>query len=464
MNAIIQCVSPVDGSVHVERTAMSLEQGRESFARAKAAQAGWETIPLAERTAMLGRAVDYFVAHQDAIALEISWQMGRPVSQAVGEIRGLEERARYMLGIARQALAQDELPLNGLALRTIRREALGTVLVIAPWNFPLLTATNAIFPALAAGNAVILKHSAQTLLCGERFAAAFAAAGMPEGVFQLLMTTNGDTTRLIGEAHHDHAVFTGSVEVGRDLQKANAGSFSGIDLELGGKDPAYVRADANVAFAAEQIVDGAFFNSGQSCCGIERVYVHKAVYEDFVAKVVAIVRAYRLGNPTDSSVTLGPVVSTKAADFVRGQIADAVAQGARALIAPADFPESKEGTPYLAPQVLVDVTHGMRVMTEESFGPVVGIMAVDSDDAAVRLMNDSRYGLTISIWTRDLVAAEAISRRMETGTCFANRCGYLDPGLAWTGVKDTGRGCSLSTHAYAHLTRLKSYHFRTQPD
>lgn len=464
MLATIKCVSPVDGSIFAERAAMSLEQGRESFARAKAAQDTWETTPLAERTAILGRAVDYFIANRDEIALEISWQMGRPVSQAAGEIRGLEERARHMLSIAPKALAQEELPTNGLALRTIRREALGTALVIAPWNFPLLTATNAIFPALAAGNAVILKHSAQTLISGERFATGFAAAGLPEGVFQLLMTTNGDTTRLIEEAHHDHVVFTGSVEVGRDLQKANAGNFSGIDLELGGKDPAYVRADANVAFAAEQIADGAFFNSGQSCCAIERVYVHREVYTDFVAKLVEIVTSYQLGNPTDVDVTLGPVVSTKAADFVRGQIAEAVGQGARALIDPAYFPADKEGSPYLAPQVLVEVTHGMRVMTEESFGPVVGIMAVDDDEEAVRLMNDSQYGLTTSVWTKDLGVAEAISRRMETGTCFANRCDYLDPGLAWSGVKDTGRGCSLSAHAYGQLTRPKSFHFRAQPD
>jgi acyl-CoA reductase-like NAD-dependent aldehyde dehydrogenase len=411
---------------------------------------------------MLHKAVDYFLSKQTEIAEELAWQMGRPISQGAGEMRGLEERARHMIDIAPKALEQDDLPQNDLALRTIRREALGTVLVIAPWNFPYLTATNAIFPALAAGNAVILKHSAQTLVCGERFAQAFEAAGLPEGVFQLILTDNDDTTSLIGEGHHDHIVFTGSVGVGRYLQQANAVNFSGIDLELGGKDPAYVRADANVEFAATSLVDGAFFNSGQSCCGIERIYVHKDIFQPFLDKVIETVEAYRLGNPTDETTTLGPVVKPGAADFVRGQVKDAIAAGARALIDPALFPADQPGTAYLAPQVLVDVTHNMRVMTEESFGPVVGIMAVENDEEAIQLMNDSDFGLTTSIWTADLEVAETMSAQLETGTCFANRCDYLDPALAWTGVKDTGRGCSLSTHAYDQLTRLKSFHFRDQ--
>ena len=463
MSNIIQCISPVDGNVYAERPATSIDEARARFQTAKHVQGEWAALPLAERCALLHKAVDYFLSTQSEIAEELAWQMGRPVSQGAGEIRGLEERARHMIDIAPKTLEQDVLPQNDLALRTIRREALGAVLVIAPWNFPYLTATNAIFPALAAGNAIILKHSAQTLVCGERFAQAFKAAGLPEGVFQLILTNNSDTTSLIGEGHHDHIVFTGSVGVGRSLQQANAVNFSGIDLELGGKDPAYVRSDANVEFAATSLVDGAFFNSGQSCCGIERIYVHKDVFQPFLDKVVETVEAYRLGNPTDVSTTLGPVVKPGAAEFVRSQVSDAIAAGARALIDPASFPADQPGTAYLAPQVLVDVTHSMRVMSEESFGPVVGVMAVDNDEEAIQLMNDSDFGLTTSIWTADLDAAEAMSAQLETGTCFANRCDYLDPGLAWTGVKDTGRGCSLSAHAYDQLTRLKSYHFRNQP-
>jgi|TARA_R110002073_G_scaffold29145_1_gene92053 acyl-CoA reductase-like NAD-dependent aldehyde dehydrogenase len=464
MTIMIQCISPVDGSIYAERPATTLEEARQVFGTSKQAQKGWAAMPLTERCAILHKAVDHFISVKSEIGSELPWQMGRPVSQAAGEIDGLEERARHMIDIAPQALEQDALPQNGLALRTIRREALGTILVIAPWNFPYLTATNAIFPALAAGNSVVLKHSAQTLICGERFAEAFAAAGMPEGVFQVLLPTNDDTAILIGEGNHDHIVFTGSVGVGRHLQQANAVNFSGIDLELGGKDPAYVRADADINFAAENLMDGAFFNSGQSCCGIERIYVHEDIFASFIDKVEEVVKAYRLGNPTDPGVNFGPVVKPGAARFVRGQIDEAVAAGAKALIDPAHFPADAHGTSYLAPQVLVDVTHDMRVMTEESFGPVVGIMPVKDDAEAVQLMNDCDFGLTASIWTKDMAAAEALSEQLETGTCFANRCDYLDPGLAWTGVKDTGRGCSLSSHAYQHLTRLKSYHFRVQPE
>lgn len=464
MSKMIQCISPVDGCIYAERPATPLSDARKVFETAGCAQREWCDVPLADRCTLLHKAVNHLVARRDDIAPEISWQMGRPVSQAGGELGGLEERARHMIDIAPDALAQDTLPQNGLALRAIRREPLGTVLVIAPWNFPYLTATNAIFPALAAGNAVVLKHSAQTLVCGERFAEAFAAAGLPKGVFQVILTTNDDTATLIGEGHHDHIVFTGSVGVGRHLQQADAVNFSGIDLELGGKDPAYVRADADIDFAAENLVDGAFFNSGQSCCGIERIYVHEDAFDPFVARVVDLVNAYKLGNPTDPDTTLGPVVKPGAAEFVRGQIEEAVAQGATALIDPNAFPADAADSAYLAPQVLVNVTHDMRVMTEESFGPVVGIMQVTGDDEAVERMNDSDFGLTCSIWTADIAAAERLSRQLETGTCFVNRCDYLDPALAWTGVKDTGRGCSLSAHAYEHLTRLKSYYFRRQPE
>jgi acyl-CoA reductase-like NAD-dependent aldehyde dehydrogenase len=236
--------------------------------------------------------------------------------------------------------------------------------------------------------------------------------------------------------------------------------FAGIGLELGGKDPAYVRADADLAHAVENVVDGAFFNSGQSCCGIERVYVARERFDDFVEAAAETVRGYRLGDPLDPETTLGPLVRTSAADHVRGQVREAIAAGARALVDPAGFPAGREGTPYLAPQVLVDVDHGMRVMSEESFGPVVGILPVSGDDEAVALMNDSAYGLTASVWTRDLAAAEALGRRVETGTFFANRCDYLDPALAWTGVKDSGRGCTLSRVGFEHLTRPKSFHLR----
>lgn len=254
---------------------------------------------------------------------------------------------------------------------------------------------------------------------------------------------------------------TGSVPGGHAVQAAAASRFIGAALELGGKDPAYVCADADLDHAVENLVDGAMFNSGQSCCGIERIYVDRAVYPEFVERAVGLTRQYVLGNPLDTAVTLGPMVRAAAAEFVRAQIAEAVAQGAVAHIRWRDFPADVPGTPYLAPQVLTSVNHTMRVMTEETFGPVVGIMPVDSEDEAVSLMNDSPYGLTAAIWTSDEAAGIRIGDRIETGTWFMNRCDYLDPALAWAGAKDSGRGCALSVLGYQQLTRPKSFHLRT---
>jgi acyl-CoA reductase-like NAD-dependent aldehyde dehydrogenase len=431
-----------------------------ALARAIQAQAAWQAVPMAERQAILTRAVDAFVAETDAIAEELTWQMGRPVSQTPGEVRGFEERARYMVDAAPRALADIEAePKQGFR-RFIRREPLGVVAVIAPWNYPYLTSVNSVVPALMAGNAVVLKHSHQTPLCAERYAQVLEAAGLPEGVFQYLHMSHADTERMIRDERIGFVAFTGSVPGGHAISEALSGRFVGTGMELGGKDPAYVRADADLDFAVENLVDGAFFNSGQSCCGIERIYVHESLHDAFVDGFAELTRKYRLGNPLDKETNLGPMVRASAADFCRGQIADAVKAGARTLIDPAAFPADKPGTPYMAPQVLVHVDHSMRVMTEESFGPVIGIMKVASDEEAVKLMNDSEFGLTASVWTKDADAAIAVGDRVETGTWFMNRCDYLDPALAWTGVKNSGRGCTLSVVGYEHLTRPKSYHLR----
>jgi acyl-CoA reductase-like NAD-dependent aldehyde dehydrogenase len=459
---VLRTVSPVDGRVLVERARADERETAAALAAARGSQRAWRRRPVAERAALVSRAVDAFVARGAAVAEEITWQMGRPIAHSPGEVRGFEERARHMLAIAEESLA-DLVPAPKPGFRRfVRREPLGVVLVLAPWNYPYLTAVNAVVPALLAGNAVILKHSEQTPLCAERFGEAFAAAGLPRGVFQFLHCDHDAVARMIGSREVDFVAFTGSVEGGHAVQRAAAGRFIGTGLELGGKDPAYVRADAPFEHAVENLVDGAFFNAGQSCCGIERIYVHRSVYERFVEAFVAKVREYRLGDPLDPATTLGPLARARAADFVREQIAEAVASGARALIDPRAFPADRPGTPYLAPQVLVDVSHGMRVMAEESFGPLVGIMPVADDGEAVVRMNDSRYGLTASIWTGDAEAALAIGDEIETGTWFMNRCDYLDPALAWTGVKDSGRGVTLSRLGYEVLTRPKSYHLRLE--
>jgi len=458
MAALQQTISPIDGSVYVEREFASAPQIDAALAAAASAQRDWRATPLAERAALCSRLVDAFVAQTATIAEELTWQIGRPIAHSPFEMRGFADRARRMIELAPEALADLSVGEKAGFTRFIRRDPLGVVLVLSPWNYPYLTSVNAVIPALLAGNTVILKHALQTPLCAERYSTLAREVGFPSGVLQHVHCTHDDVARMIGDPRVGYVAFTGSVAGGHAVERAARERFIGSGLELGGKDPAYVRADADLAHAVENLVDGAFFNCGQSCCGIERIYVDKGLYPAFVDGYVELTRKYVLGDPREASTTLGPLVRTAAADAVRAQTAQALAEGARALIDEREFAASRKGTPYLAPQVLVDVTQRMRVMRDESFGPVVGIMAVDSDEQALQLMNDSDYGLTAAIWTRD--EALALGDRLETGTVFMNRCDYLDPELAWTGVKDSGRGCTLSSLGFAQLTRPKSFHLR----
>ncbi|MDQ0394155.1 aldehyde dehydrogenase family protein [Labrys monachus] len=457
----IICISPIDGKELVRRPAASAQEIDGAIAAARAAQKEWRRLPIAERSAYVLKFLEAMLASNQEVVPELAQQMGRPVRYG-GEFRGFEERVRYMVRIAEASLAptvpDDDRP--GFK-RMIKREPLGIVFVIAPWNYPFMTAVNTVAPALIAGNAVILKHAAQTILVGERFQKAMDAAGVPKGVFQNLVLTHEQTSSLLFRGLVDHTNFTGSVAGGRAIEQAAAGTFMSLGLELGGKDPAYVRADADIDHAIENLVDGAFYNSGQCCCGIERIYVHENHYDRFVDGFVSLTSQYVLGNPLDEATTLGPMANVRFANWVRKQTGEAVAKGATAHIDVAKYPADTGKTAYLAPQVLTNVDHSMSVMMEESFGPVVGIMKVRSDEDAVRLMNDSPYGLTAAIWTQDLDAAERIGGEIETGTVFMNRCDYLDPGLTWTGVKDTGRGAGLSRLGYEALTQPKSYHLRT---
>jgi acyl-CoA reductase-like NAD-dependent aldehyde dehydrogenase len=463
VSALQKTISPVDGRIYVERPLATPADIDRALASAIKAQHAWANTSLQQRVASLMRAVDHFVALGGPIAEELSWQMGRPIRHAPGEIRGFEERARHMLGIAESALAPVMPEPKPGFRRCIKRVPLGVVAVIAPWNYPYLTAVNAIIPALAAGNAVILKHSHQTPLCAERFAEAFAAAGMPAGVFQYLHLSHEHTTLLMSDARLAHVCFTGSVAGGRAVVAATSQGFATSGLELGGKDPAYVRHDANLEHAIDTLTDGAFYNAGQSCCGIKRIYVAETRYAAFVEGVAALASQYRLGSPLDPETTLGPVVRTAAAEAVRTQVAAAIARGGRQIVDQSRFPLSQPGTPYLGPQVLIDVDHSMSIVREETFGPAVAIMKVASDEEAIGRMNDSDFGLTAAIFGADDEAAESVADRLDTGTVFLNRCDYLDPALAWTGVKHSGRGCTLSRVGYEQLTRPKSYHFRATP-
>ncbi len=458
MTKMIQCISPVDGQIYAERPALSLSEAQAMAARARAAQPAWAARPLAERIALVKAGVAKLNEMKDQVVEELAWQMGRP-TRFGGEFGGVNDRTDYMATIAADALAPMVVEDSDRFTRQIAREPVGVVFIIAPWNYPYLTTINTLAPALIAGNTVVLKHASQTLLVGERLAEAFHAAGVPEDVFQNVVLSHDVTEALIGARAFNFVNFTGSVTGGQAIERAAAGTFTGLGLELGGKDPGYVMDDADLDAAVDSLMDGAMFNAGQCCCGIERIYVHESLYDAFVEKAVAWVKALKLGNPFDADSTLGPMANKRFAHIVREQIAEAIADGATALIDPALFPED-DGGAYLAPQILVNVNHEMRVMREESFGPVVGIMPVKDDAEAIAVMNDSPYGLTCSLWTSDPERAAAVGAQVETGTVFMNRCDYLDPALCWTGCKDTGRGGSLSVLGFYSVTRPKSYHLK----
>ncbi|KGJ96184.1 aldehyde dehydrogenase family protein [Colwellia psychrerythraea] len=452
--------SPIDNSIYVERELASQTQIKQALKLANSAQAQWRTSSLQQRAACCHAMVDILLSKADEIAEQLCWMMGRPIRYGKGEVNGMADRARFMITEATNALKDIELADKPGFIRYIKREPLGVVFIIAPWNYPYLTAINSIIPAIMSGNSVLLKHSAQTPLCGEQFALAFAKAGLPAGIFQHLYLSHADTEKLIKQPVINYVAFTGSVAGGEMLERAASGRFIGVGLELGGKDAAYVRADANIAEAAVVCADGGFFNSGQSCCGIERIYVHSDIYEKFVSQVVALVNDYKLGRPDEVETTLGPLVKAENADFVRQQITQAIAAGAKAHIDRRDFPLDKPGSAYLAPQVLTKVDHSMSVMFDESFGPVVGIMKVSNDEEAVSLMNDSDFGLTAAVFTRNIKQGITLGEQLAVGTFFINRCDYLDPALPWGGVKNSGSGCTLSSLGYAALTRAKSFHIK----
>ncbi|KAI9462437.1 succinate semialdehyde dehydrogenase [Lactarius psammicola] len=453
-------ITPHNQTPLVTRTYVSQSELDDIVKRSSEAQKAWARVPLKDRLAIATKFVDEFQKMKEEIPLELTLQMGRPVSQIAGEIRGTLERAKYMLSIAESSLADvglQDTDKPGFR-RFIRRTPLGVVLVIAPWNYPYLTSINSVLPAIVAGNTVLLKPSPQTPLTAERLSLALHRAGLPENVLQVLHLSPPLTTFVVQHPLVNFVSFTG--------KSVEAPGFKGVALELGGKDPAYVRADADLAYTAAELVDGAFFNSGQSCCAVERIYVHESVYDTFVDKFVDIAKSYKLGDPTKSETNLGPVVSLASAQRIRKQVKDAIEAGARALIHEELFltPETLEGTAYVAPQVLVDVNHSG--FTEETFGPIVGIQKVSGDDEATRLMNDSPYGLTASIWTNAEKDPESqnvflkLVDELHTGTVFLNRCDSLDPALAWAGMKDSGRGVSLSKFGYDQLTRAKSVHMK----
>ena len=453
-------ITPIDNTVYVEREYHS-DKIEQTIDNSMSAQREWANLDVNDRVKLLKNFVDDFLSRGDLISEELSRQIGRPISQASGELRGFKERADYMLSIAENKLANINVTKDNNFKSYIKRRALGVVFVIAPWNYPYLVAVNSIIPAMAAGNTIILKHSAQTPLCAEQLYQS-AKKTLPKNVFNYLHLNHEDGLKVVSDKRINFVSFTGSVKAGYDVQRATYAKFIDMALELGGKDPAYARYDCDLDKTVENLVDGSFFNSGQSCCGIERIYVDEKIYNNFVELFASKTYNYKLGNPLEKKTNLGPVVKLSAADFINNQVNDAINKGAKKLINENKFDFPKEHKNYMIPQALTNVNHNMRFMTEETFGPCVGIMKVKNENEAIKLMNDSPYGLTASVWTKDIEIAEKIGSQVQTGTFFMNRCDYLDPALSWTGVKETGKGCSLSEIAYEKLTAPKSFHLRKE--
>lgn len=428
------------------------------IAGAHEAAGRWREVPLGDRLERIREGLERFRAGSERIAANVSRQMGKPIAQARGEVNTVFARADHMLEIAPEALAPDILPPLDDFHRRIEHTPLGVVFNLAAWNYPLIIPINVIVPALAAGNTVLLKHSAKTPLCGQAFEEAFGCLEIP-GLVTNLVLTHEETARVISDPRVNHLSFTGSVEGGRAVYRQAAERFIDAGLELGGKDPAYIAEDADLEFSIANTVDGACYNAGQSCCAVERVYVHESLLDDYLAGARAALEAYQAGDPLDEETTLGPLASRGALDFLEEQVQDALNRGASLLSGGARTPDCQGN--FFQPTLLAGVPNDAAAMQEESFGPLLPVLGVSGDEEALAHMRDTRFGLTASIWTSDQERAERFARSLDAGTIFQNRCDFLDPALPWTGYLDSGKGSTLSRYGYLHLTRRKSIHFRT---
>ncbi len=447
-------ITPIDNTLYVERNYDGAKI-EETINGSMKAQKVWADLDIKERVKLLTSFVEDFLSRSDLICEELSRQIGRPISQAAGELKGFKERADYMLSIAEKKLANIDVAKDDNFKSYIKRKALGVVFVIAPWNYPYLVAVNSIIPAMAAGNSVILKHSAQTPLCAEQLYQS-AKKILPKDVFNYLHLNHEDSLKIVSDKRINFVSFTGSVKAGYDVQKATQNKFIDMTLELGGKDPAYARYDCDLEKTVENFVDGSFFNSGQSCCGIERIYVDEKIYNNFLELFVSKTYNYKLGNPLEKETNLGPVVKLSAADFILQQMNSAIDKGAKKMIDENKFMYPKEHKNYLIPQVLTNVTHDMSFMTEETFGPCVGIMKVKGENEAIKLMNDNKYGLSSGVYTANLGRGMRVSKAVRAGIVFVNTYRLISPMAPFGGIKDSGYGKEAGIESIKEYTRIKT--------
>jgi len=462
----ITTISPITNKPVLTRNGLSDVDIKSLPETAANAFISYRRTSLSERQKIVKQALKLLNDRQDVLGKEITEQMGRPIAYTPKEVTTAVMRGEYLLKISEETLKDtDGEPEKGFK-RYVRKVPLGPVLILFPWNYPYLTLINSLVPALLAGNSVILKPSPQTPTSAEQIQQIFKEAGLPDGVLQIFHSGSISQIESIARSPQIQLVcFTGSVANGLAVQQAaNDRVPLRVGLELGGKDPAYVRSDVDVKWAAEELVDGAVFNSGQSCCSVERVYVDEKIHDEFVKALQEVLSGYKLGDPFDKSTHVGPVVSKRSAETIQAHIKDALEKGAKdATPDNATFKNPPPDGNYVAPTLLTNVTHDMAVMTEETFGPVIPVMKVKDDAEAIKLMNDSQFGLTASIWTKDVSKGHELADDVEAGTVFVNRCDYPAPDLAWVGWKDSGKGQTLSKFGFDQFVKLKSYHIKDYP-
>ncbi len=456
----LKIFNPANGALLATLPTDDAASVRAKYAAARAAQPAWAAQPLRERLAAIRRFRAAIVAQTEELAQTLTAEMGKPITQARSELNGLLPRIDFFLNEAPRVL-RDEVVLRkakeGLTER-ISHEPLGVIANISAWNYPYFVGANVFLPALLAGNAVLYKPSEFATRTGLSIARLLHESSVPNQIFVPLVGT-GEIGRAILKQPIDGVYFTGSVATGKKIARVASARLMRVQLELGGKDPVYVCDDVKVSAVAAAVADGAFYNTGQSCCAVERVYVHEKVFGSFMKAFVATVKGFAVGDPREKSTYIGPLAREAQLAVLEQQVADARRKGARVLLGGKRLRGFGAGH-YFAPTVLVDVDHSMAVMREESFGPIIGVMSVRDDEHAAELMNDSDYGLTAGIYTPDRRRAEALLVRMQAGSAYWNCCDRVSPLLPWSGVKDSGVGLTLSRDGIKAFTRPKAWHLR----
>ncbi|NRF69057.1 aldehyde dehydrogenase family protein [Aquincola sp. S2] len=457
MSKILHIANPATGLPIAELPCDDAASVAAKAAAALAAQPAWARVPIADKLGMIQRFRAGIVAELEALALTLTQEVGKPIAQSRNELNGLLPRLDYFLEQAEGAVRDEHVFDGGGMHEQISHVPLGVIANISAWNYPYFVGCNVLVPALLTGNTVLYKPSEYATLTGRHITRLLHAAGVPADVLQCLVGA-GEVGAALLEQRIDGVFFTGSHATGQRIAAAVAGRMIKLQLELGGKDPSYVRADADPKTAAESLADGAMYNAGQSCCSVERIYVHEAIHDAFVEQFLATVARFKAGDPLDDATYIGAITRAPQLDVLDAQVADAKTKGATLRCGGHRLPGPGQ---HYAPTVFTDVNHTMALMREESFGPLIGIQKVSDDDEALRLMNDTRYGLTAGIYTRDETAARTLLAQVNAGSVYWNCCDRVSPRLPWSGVGDSGVGLTLSSYGIQAFTRPKAWHLRS---